>query len=238
MKENAITPSIERFRVPFSIKDLWREGCDGDTWWFERYGEEFSLLVSESGEAYVCPSDLRRGWRIYSNPCGRAFKFKGWPAGGRSYEREDATDDMGRILACALMTIDDIAPVICNVATGKGVVEAPRPSLALGGMDVPLGDEGWRKWRLRLDSGEVRVLCQDREIAVDAVPVVVERFDGARRIASVSEVGHALRFLEVGGRDLGPVQKAAIEIAEAAFKRAWETMQAIERFENECRNWN
>jgi len=226
--------SIKRYRVPFSVRELWEGGCDGDSWWFDRYGKEFSLLVSGNGAAYVCPSDPGEGWRIYSNPRGRAFKLTGWPARGRVYHSEDATEEMGKILACALMTIDDIAPVICRVATGRASLQEPHLPITIGGMDVPLAEEGWRRWRLVLDSGEIKVLCQDREIAVDAVPVVAERFDGTRRSASAGEVGHALSLLRAGRVEGGVVQQAAIDIAVSAFECAWETMKSIERFDSEC----
>lgn len=226
--------AIRSYRVPFAVRELWKGGCDGNPWWFDRYGKEFLLLVSENGAAYVCPSDPGEGWRIYSNPCGRAFRLTGWPARGRVYHSEDATEEMGRILACALMTIDEIAPIICSVATGRASGDEPHLPIALGGMDVPLANEGWRRWRLALDSGEIRVISQDREMAVDAVPVIAERFDGTRRSASAGDVGQALCLLRSGRAEAGVVQRAAIDIAIAAFERAWETMRSIEEFERIC----
>jgi len=106
---------VAGYSIPYDLDEMfWDDGCGGTDLVGDRLGENVTLLVSDTGSAYVCPekwSDLRALWSIYMDPQGRSWRIEDYwehsitaPMGDSHlyarYEYSDAFDEFGDILTC------------------------------------------------------------------------------------------------------------------------------------------
>lgn len=245
-----MTKVIAKYRIPFDIDQLTNGGCGGRDILPDSYGEKVTLLISDTGSAYICPEDTGGRLRSYIDRSGSERWIEAFPGSiDRKGWRLERWPSFYDIFLCARKSGIKIERSVSVAPAGehRGAGEVPRLPTMYRGLSFYADN-----WHFSFDDDFVRAESSIgdyffTEYRVDKDGIVwKEKGDIATdsegdyqtkrtTMAESNEFNLAIKNMERGISCIIKTEEEAANAALRVFKSAALMLEEIEMFEKRCR---